>query len=100
MFFSIFVKEQAFKMKYLIGIILYSLSLNCIAQNRVVIEPSKEYVQHLNSAKSHKVELIKNDKELNKYIKFDGYFLPNKEVLINLARIKQYYSKFDCKSGF
>ncbi len=68
MFFSIFVKEQAFKMKYLIGIILYSLSLNCIAQNRVVIEPSKEYVQHLNSAKSHKVELIKNDKELNKYI--------------------------------
>ena len=39
------------------------------AQNkRVVIEPSKEYVQHLNAAKSHKIDLIKNDKLLNKYI--------------------------------
>ncbi len=38
------------------------------AQKRVVIEPSKEYVQHLNAAKSHKLELIKNEKQLNKYI--------------------------------
>ncbi len=43
-------------------------SLFGYAQSRVVIEPSKEYVQHLNAAKSHKLELIDGDKKLNKYI--------------------------------
>ena len=43
-------------------------SLLGYAQSRVVIEPSKEYVQHLNAAKSHKLELIDGDKKLNKYI--------------------------------
>lgn len=38
------------------------------AQERVIIEPSKEYVQHLTAAKSHKIELIDGDKSLNKYI--------------------------------
>ena len=47
-----------------------------------------------------KARMVINYKELNKYTKFDGYFLPNKEILINLAKGKQYYSKFDCKSGF
>ena len=31
---------------------------------------------------------------------FDGYYIPNKEILINLAKRKNYYSKFDDKSGF
>ena len=35
-------------------------------------------------------------KEVNKNTKFDGYYIPNKEILINLARGKNYYSK----SGF
>lgn len=39
-----------------------------LAQKRVVIEPSEEYIQHLNAAKSHKLELIDGDKKLNKYI--------------------------------
>ena len=43
-------------------------SLFGYVQSRVVIEPSKEYVQHLNAAKSHKLELIDGDKKLNKYI--------------------------------
>ena len=47
-----------------------------------------------------KARMVINYKELNKYTKFDGYFLPNKEVLINLVKNKTYYSKFDCKSGF
>ncbi len=38
------------------------------AQKRVIIEPSEEYIQHLNAAKSHKLELIDGDKKLNKYI--------------------------------
>ena len=37
---------------------------------------------------------------MNKNTKFDGYYIPNKEILINLARRKNYYSKFHCKSGF
>jgi len=36
------------------------------AQKRNIIEPSAEYVTHLNAAKSHNVELIKNKKQLNK----------------------------------
>ena len=38
--------------------------------------------------------------EVNKNTKFDGYYIPNKEILINLAKGKNYYSKFDCKLGF
>lgn len=42
-------------------------SFNVFAQ-RVIIEPSKEYIQHLDAAKSHKLELIKDNKQLDKYI--------------------------------
>ena len=41
-----------------------------------------------------------NYKKVNKNTKFDGYYIPNKEILINLAKGKNYYSKFDCKFGF
>ena len=44
--------------------------------------------------------MVINYKEVNKNIKFDGYYIPNKEILINLARGKNYYSKFDSKSRF
>jgi hypothetical protein len=57
-------------MKYLILFIaILFFSINCEAQSkRVVIEPTKEYVQHLKAAKSHNIELIKNETHLNKYI--------------------------------
>lgn len=55
-------------MRNLLIILLFCNSLHGFAQKRVIIEPSKEYIQHLNSAKSHNLELIKNDKHLNKYI--------------------------------
>ena len=41
--------------------------------------------------------MVINYKEVNKNTKFDGYYIPNKEILINLAKGKNYYSKFDCK---
>ena len=44
--------------------------------------------------------MVINYKEVNKNTKFDGYYIPNKEIVINLARGKNYYNKFDCKSGF
>ena len=44
--------------------------------------------------------MVINYKEVHKNTKFDGYYIPNKEILINLANGKNYYSKFNCKSGF
>jgi len=34
-------------------------------------------------------------KQLSQFTKTDNYFLPNKEVLINLVKNKKYFSKFD-----
>ena len=47
--------------------------------------------------KRGKARIMINYKEVNKNTKFDGYYIPNKEILINLARGKNYYNKFDCK---
>ena len=44
--------------------------------------------------------MIINLKEVNKHTKFDGYYISNKEILINLAKGKNNYNKFDCKSRF
>ena len=41
-----------------------------------------------------------NYKEINKNTKFDGYYIPNKGILINLEKGKNYYNKFDYKSRF
>ena len=57
-------------------------------------------VRNHSEIKRGKPRMVVNYKELNKNTKFDGYYLPNKEVLINIAKNKKYYSKFDCKSGF
>jgi len=48
----------------------------------------------------NKARMVINYKKLNQFTKTDNYFLPNKEVLINLVKNKKYFSKFDCKSGF
>lgn len=55
-------------MKQFLIAFFVSCSFIGYAQKRVVVEPSKEYVQHLNAAKSHKLDLIDGDKMLNKYI--------------------------------
>jgi len=44
--------------------------------------------------------MVINYKELNQFTNTDNYFLPNKEVLLNLVKNKKYFSKFDSKSGF
>ena len=41
-----------------------------------------------------------NYKKLNQFTKTDNYFLPNKEVLINLVKNRKFFSKFDYKSSF
>jgi len=44
--------------------------------------------------------MVINYKRINEVTVFDGYFLPNKEVLINKTLSKKWFSKFDYKSGF
>ena len=47
-----------------------------------------------------KARMVINYKELNKYTKFNGYFLPYKDTLIISVTDKKTFNKFDCKSGF
>ena len=56
-------------MKRIAAFLLLSSFTIVNAQKRNVIEPSAEYVMHLNAAKSHNVELIKNKKQLDKLAK-------------------------------
>lgn len=53
-------------MKKIITLLLIGSVFSVNGQKRNVIEPSPEYVMHLNAAKSHNVEIIKNKKQLNK----------------------------------
>lgn len=55
-------------MKRLLSLFFIVFFLSLHAQNRRVIEPSAEYVKHLNAAKAHNIELIKNKKQLDKLI--------------------------------
>ena len=58
--------------------------------------PTFMVIKH-SEIKRGKSRMVINYKEVNKNTKFDGYYIPNKEILINLAKGKNYYSKFDCK---
>ncbi|KAJ8448727.1 hypothetical protein Cgig2_011348 [Carnegiea gigantea] len=57
-------------------------------------------VNNHSEQKRGKPRMIINYKRLNKLTVFDGYFLPNKELLINKTLNKKWFSKFDCKSSF
>ncbi|HEY4538640.1 MAG TPA: DUF5715 family protein [Faecalibacter sp.] len=55
------------KSLFFIGFILLQTCI-VLAQKRVIIPPTEEYKKHLNAAKSHRTELIKDKKHLDKYI--------------------------------
>jgi len=57
-------------------------------------------VNNHSEQKQGKPRMVISYKRLNEVTVFDGYFLPNKEVLINKTFSKRWFSKFDCKSGF
>lgn len=57
-------------------------------------------VRNHSEQKRRKVRMIINYKSLNEYIKFDGYFIHRKDVLINLVKDANFFSKLDCKSGY
>ena len=84
----------------------FKIKLNKLMQMKLIKESKSPYsspafmVRKHNEIKRGKSRMMINYKEVNKNTKFYGYYIPNKEILINLARGKNYYNKFDCKSGF
>lgn len=76
------------------------IKLNLIQESKSPHSSPTFMVRNHNEEKRGKARMVINYKEVNKNTKFDGYYIPNKEILINLARGKTFYSKFDCKSGF
>ena len=76
------------------------MQLNLIRESKSPHSSPAFMVRKHSEIKRGKARMVINYKEVNKNTKFDGYYIPNKEILINLARGKNYYSKFDCKSGF
>ena len=84
----------------------FKIQINELMQMNLIRESKSSHNSHAFMVKKHseikrgKIRMVINYKEVNKNTKFDGYYIPNKEILINLARRKNYYSKFDCKSRF
>ena len=76
------------------------MQLNLIRESKSPHSSPAFMVRKHSEIKRGKARIIINYKEVDKNTKFDGYYIPNKEILINLAKGKNYYSKFDCKSGF
>ena len=76
------------------------IQMNLIRESKSPHSSSTFTVRKHNEIKMGKARMVINYKEVNKNTKFDRYYISNKEILINLARGKNYYSKFDCKSGF
>ena len=76
------------------------IQMNLIRESKSLHSSLAFMVIKHSEIKKGKVRLVINYKEVNKNTKFDGYYITNKEILINLARRKNYYSKFHCKSGF
>ena len=74
--------------------------MNLIRESKSPHSSPAFMVRKHSEIKRGKARMMINYKEVNKNTKFDEYYIPNKEILINLARGKNYYSKFDCKSGF
>ena len=84
----------------------FKIQINELIQMNLIRESKSPHssltfmVRKYSKIKRGNARMVINYKELNKNTKFDGYYIPNKEILINLARGKNYYSKFDCKLGF
>ena len=84
----------------------FKIQINELMQINLIRESESPHSSHAFMVRKHseikgeKARMMINYKKVNKNTKFDGYYIPNKEILINLARGKNYYSKFDCRSGF
>ena len=76
------------------------MQMNLIRESKSPHSNPTFMIRKHSEIKRGKARMVINYKEVNKNSKFDAYYIPNKDILINLGRGKNYYSKFDCKSGF
>ena len=68
------------------------MQMNLRRESKSPHSSSASLVRKHSEIKRGKLRMVINYKEVNKNTKFDGYYIPNKEILINLARGKNYYS--------
>ena len=100
---AIRVRPMIYSQEYLED---FKIQINELMQMNLIRESKSSYsspafmIRKHSEIKRGKAKIVINYKEVNKNTKFDGYYIPNKEILINLARGKNYYNKFYCKSGF
>ena len=79
----------------------FKIHINELIQMKLIRESKSPHCSHAFIVRKHseikreKARMVINYKKINKNIKFDGYYISNKEILINLARGKNYYSKSD-----
>ena len=84
----------------------FKIKINELMQIKLIRESKSPHTSPAFMVRKHseirrgKARMVINYEEMNKNTKFDRYYILNKEISINLARGKNYYSKFDCKSGF
>ena len=76
------------------------MQINLIKESKSPHSSPAFMVRKHSEIKRGKTRIVINYKEVNKNTKFDRYYIPNNEILINLTRGKNYNNKFDCKSGF
>ena len=67
------------------------MQMNLIRENKSPHSSPAFMVRKHSEIKRGKARMMINYKEMNKNTKFDGYYILNKEMLINLARGKNYY---------
>ena len=76
------------------------MQINLIKESKSPHSSPDFMVRKHSEIKREKTRIVINYKEVNKSTKFDRYYIPNKEILINLTRGRNYYNKFNCKSRF
>ena len=65
-----------------------SMQMNLIRESKSPHNSLTFMVRKHSEIKRGKTKIVINYKEMNKNTKFDGYYISNKEILINLARKK------------
>jgi len=72
-----------------------------------LVRPSKSkhfapafYIENHNEIKREKRRMVINYKQTNDAMEGDAYFLPRKDLIIERVRNMNWFSTFDCKSGF
>ena len=76
----------------------FKIQINELIQMNLIRESKSSHsspafmVRKHSEIKRGKARMVINYKEVNKNTKFDEYYIPNKEILINLTKGKTYYS--------